>query len=139
LTDKISLIIPLRLTANTFEGELRLRRICDTVPRDLFDILISDYGTEDAHAGPLRALEAEGVAVVRHPSPKALFSIGDARDFGVRMARGKVVRSGRTITVCQMHGIAGLAELACDFKAYARCSTSDKSSWRGCKCVHDAF
>jgi predicted glycosyltransferase involved in capsule biosynthesis len=91
LTDKISLIIPLRLTANTFEGELRLRRICDTVPRDLFDILISDYGTEDAHAGPLRALEAEGVAVVRHPSPKALFSIGDARDFGVRMARGKVV------------------------------------------------
>jgi hypothetical protein len=91
LTQKITLIIPLRLTAGTYEGELRLKRLCATVPRDLYDILISDYGTEDRHAGPVRALAAEGVEVVRHPAPGKLFSIGHARDFGVQMARGKVV------------------------------------------------
>ncbi|MDB5526295.1 MAG: capsule polysaccharide biosynthesis protein [Rhizobium sp.] len=88
---KISLIIPLRLTPGTHEGELRLRRLCATVPRDIFDILISDYGTEDADAGPIRTLQADGVEVVSHPSPGKLFSIGHARDFGVQMARQKVV------------------------------------------------
>jgi hypothetical protein len=91
LTEKISLIVPLRLTANTHEGELRLRRLCATVPRDLFDIVISDYGTEAAFAGPLEAAEADGITVVLHPSPGRLFSIGHARDFGVQMARQKVV------------------------------------------------
>ena len=91
LAEKISLIIPLRLTANTYEGALRLSRLCATVPRDLFDIVISDYGTQEAYAGPIRALEAEGIAVVRHPAPGKLFSIGHARDFGVQMARQRIV------------------------------------------------
>ncbi|MBL0370978.1 hypothetical protein JJB09_02960 [Rhizobium sp. KVB221] len=89
--EKISLIIPLRLTAGTFEGEARLRRICATVPRDLYEIVISDYGTDEAFAGPLCGLEAEGIRVVRHPSPAAIFSIGQSRDYGVQMARGRVV------------------------------------------------
>jgi hypothetical protein len=83
--------VPLRLTANTYEGEIRLRRLCATVPRDLYDVLISDYGTEDRHAGPIRALAAAGIEVVRHPSPGRLFSIGRARDYGAQMARQKVV------------------------------------------------
>lgn len=91
MTQKITLIIPLRLTAGTHEGEVRLKRLCATVPRDLYDILISDYGTEDRYAGPIRALAAAGVEVARHPSPGRLFSIGHARDFGVQMARQKVV------------------------------------------------
>jgi hypothetical protein len=91
LTEKITLVVPLRLTANTHEGEVRLKRLCATVPRDLYDILISDYGTEDRYAGPIRALAAEGIDVARHPSPGRLFSIGHARDFGVQMARQKVV------------------------------------------------
>ena len=91
MTQKITLIIPLRLTASTHEGEIRLKRLCATVPRDLYDILISDYGTEDKHAGPLRALAATGIEIARHPSPGRLFSIGHARDFGVQMARQKVV------------------------------------------------
>jgi hypothetical protein len=90
-TEKISLIIPLRLTASTYEGALRLARICETVPRDLFDIVISDYGTEDAHAGPIRQLQGEGIEVVRHPAPGKLFSIGHARDFGVQMAHRRIV------------------------------------------------
>jgi len=88
---KISLIIPLRLTAGTFEGALRLQRLCRIVPRDLFDILIVDYGTTDAQAGPIIALEAEGIEVTRHPRPEKLFSIGRARDFGVQMARQRVI------------------------------------------------
>lgn len=90
-TQKISLIVPLRLTAGTFEGQLRLQRLCQTVPRDLFDIVISDYGTEDRYAGPIRALAAAGIEVAHHPSPGRLFSIGHARDLGVQVARQKVV------------------------------------------------
>lgn len=88
---KIALIIPIRLTGATHEGELRLSRICETVPQDLFEILISDYGTPSEHRGPLDAAEARGIRVVRHPSPHALFSIGQARDFGVQMATSPVV------------------------------------------------
>ena len=90
-TEKITLIIPIRLTGATHEGEARLARIRRAVPRDLFEILVSDYGTPAEHRGPLDAAEAEGVRVVRHPSPHRLFSIGRARDFGVRMSRSPVV------------------------------------------------
>jgi predicted glycosyltransferase involved in capsule biosynthesis len=88
---KITLIIPLRLTAETYEGELRLRRLVAAIPRDLFDILIADYGTSEAHAKPLRLIEASGVEVVRHPRPERLFSIGKVRDFGAVMARNPVI------------------------------------------------
>jgi predicted glycosyltransferase involved in capsule biosynthesis len=91
MTDKIALIIPIRLTGATYEGELRLARICQTVPQDLFEILISDYGTAPEHRAPLDAAEASGIRVVRHPSPHRLFSIGQARDFGVQMATSPVI------------------------------------------------
>jgi hypothetical protein len=88
---RISLIIPLRLTEGTFEAENRLSRICDAVPPDLFEIIISDYGTAPGFAGTLDVFAARGVRIVRHPSPGHLFSIGQARDFGVQMAREGVV------------------------------------------------
>jgi predicted glycosyltransferase involved in capsule biosynthesis len=91
ITEKIALIIPIRLTGATYEGEPRLSRICEAVPQDLFEILISDYGTPPEHRGPLDAAEAKGIRVVRHPSPHPLFSIGQARDFGVQMATSPVV------------------------------------------------
>ena len=90
-TEKITLIIPIRLTSATHEGAERLDRICRAVPRDLFDILISDYGTAPEHRAPLDARESEGIRVVRHPSPHRLFSIGRARDFGVEMSRTPVI------------------------------------------------
>ena len=90
-TEKITLVIPLRLTGATFEGEMRLERICAAVPQDLFEILISDYGTHDEHRGPIDALARAGIRVERHPSPHKLFSIGQARDFGVQMARSRVI------------------------------------------------
>lgn len=90
-TQKIALIIPIRLTGATYEGEVRLRRICDIVPQDLFEILISDYGTEPEHRGPLDTAEAKGIRVVSHPTPHRLFSIGRARDFGAQMSRSPVV------------------------------------------------
>jgi predicted glycosyltransferase involved in capsule biosynthesis len=91
LAEKIALIVPIRLTANTHEGAERLERLCASVPRDLFDIVISDYGTRPAFDAPLRSLAEDGITVVRHPAPRPLFSIGHARDFGVAMARQKVV------------------------------------------------
>jgi predicted glycosyltransferase involved in capsule biosynthesis len=91
MTEKIALIIPIRLTGATFEGEARLSRICETVPRDLFEILISDYGTLAEHRAPLDALAAKGIHIVSHPSPHPLFSIGQARDYGVQMATSPVI------------------------------------------------
>lgn len=91
ITAKIALIIPIRLTGATFEGAQRLARICDIVPQDLFDIVISDYGTAREHRAPLDAAEAKGAKVVRHPSPHPLFSIGRARDFGVQMSTAPVI------------------------------------------------
>lgn len=91
MNDKLTLIIPIRLTGATHEGELRLGRICDTVPADLFEILVSDYGTAPEHRAPLDSLAARGIRVVRHPSPHPLFSIGQARDFGVQMATSPVI------------------------------------------------
>jgi predicted glycosyltransferase involved in capsule biosynthesis len=90
-TVKISLIIPIRLTGATFEGAERLARICDVVPQDLFDILISDYGTAAEHRAPIDEAEARSIRVVRHPSPHDLFSIGRARDFGVQMSTAPVI------------------------------------------------
>lgn len=87
----ISLIIPIRLTATTFEAALRLERLMATVPADLFEIVIADYGTDDAHHGPLLKAQAAGARLVRHPAPEPLFSIGKARDFGVRMAGCPVI------------------------------------------------
>lgn len=91
ITAKIALIIPIRLTGATFEAGERLGRICDIVPQDLFEILISDYGTAPEHRGPLDAAEAAGARIVRHPSPHRLFSIGRARDFGVQMSTAPVI------------------------------------------------
>lgn len=90
-TEKITLIIPIRLTGATHEGAERLARICRAVPRELFEILISDYGTAPEHRAPLDACEADGIRVARHPSPHHLFSIGQARDFGVQMSRTPVI------------------------------------------------
>ncbi|MGV3548459.1 hypothetical protein [Rhizobium sp.] len=88
---KIALIIPIRLTGATFEGQERLARICDIVPQDLFDILISDYGTPPEHRAPLDAAAARGAKIVSHPAPHPLFSIGRARDFGVQMSNAPVI------------------------------------------------
>ena len=90
-TAKIALIIPIRLTGATFEAGERLARICDIVPQDLFEILISDYGTAPEHCAPLDAARAKGARVVQHPSPHQLFSIGRARDFGVQMSTASVI------------------------------------------------
>ena len=88
---KISLIVPLRLTGSTHEGELRLERLLRTVPDDLYEIVISDYGTDPQHRAPLDRLLHDGIRVVRHPAPHRLFSIGHSRDFGVQQATCDVI------------------------------------------------
>lgn len=88
---RISVIVTIRLTSGLFEGEDRLKTICSGIPLDLYDITIVDYGTPAEHVAKLDALQQEGIQVVRHPSPKQIFSIGAARDFGVQMAKNPVV------------------------------------------------
>lgn len=90
-THRISLIIPLRLTAATYQGVERLRRICASIPRNLYEIIISDYGTEEKYRQPLTMLEADDIRVLRHPAPHNIFSIGQCRDFAVQMASCPVI------------------------------------------------
>lgn len=85
------MIITVRLSPGVFQSGERLRAICDVIPGDLFDVTIIDYGTAPQYRAPLDELQQAGFHVVRHPSPHATFSIGQARDYGVQKSRHPVV------------------------------------------------
>ncbi len=85
------MIITVRLSPGVFQSSERLRAICEVIPHDLFDITIIDYGTEAMYRAPLDELEQAGHYVIRHPAPHPTFSIGQARDYGVQVARQPVV------------------------------------------------
>lgn len=88
---KVSIIIPLRITANIFEAETRLERIIHTIPAELFDILIVDYGTPASHRGMLSGMVRPNVKIVRADTEGDIFNIGHARDIGVQHALTDVV------------------------------------------------
>ena len=90
-TAKISLIIPLRLTAHIYEGSNRLIRLIQNVPRNLFEIIISDYGTDARYTELFNDLCGQGVRIIHHPAPEKIFSIGKSRDFGVQIAQTPIV------------------------------------------------
>lgn len=89
----LTLIIPLRLTEGVYQAEERLRLIMGTVPSDLYEIVVVDYGTGRDGARLIAAICAEysHVRLVRVDSASDLFSIGVARDIGVQHARTPVI------------------------------------------------
>jgi predicted glycosyltransferase involved in capsule biosynthesis len=87
-----SLVIPLRLTPAIFEGRKRLAAILDAVPRDLFEIVVVDYGTpRPQRLGLLNLLRGRGVRLVRARAAAEIFSIADARNIGALAATAPVV------------------------------------------------
>jgi predicted glycosyltransferase involved in capsule biosynthesis len=87
-----SLVIPLRLTPAIFEGRQRIAAILAAVPRDLFEIVIVDYGTPPhQRLGLLKVLRGRGVRLVRARAAAEVFSIADARNLGAQAATAPVV------------------------------------------------
>lgn len=78
--NKISAIITVRLSESLFEAKERLVSLIDTIPKDIFDIVIIDYGTPPNLAHILDQAVQSGVRLFRHPSPRKIYSIGSARD-----------------------------------------------------------
>ena len=89
----ISIIIPLRLSLDRIYDEIgRIDRILRTIPQDLFDVLIVDYGTPAARQPELERLhEAHSDLTIHRVETKGPFSIGHARDIGVQQATQPVV------------------------------------------------
>lgn len=89
-----SIVIPLRLTPAVFEGRKRLAAILDAVPRELFEIVVVDYGTpRQQRLALLKTVRGRGVRLVRAPAAAAaeVFSIAAARNIGAVAAAAPVV------------------------------------------------
>ena len=89
--NKITAVIPVRITDHVFEARRRLERILGTVPASRFNVLIVDYGTPASHQAQFDGLAGGHVRIVRHDVDGGTFSIGHARDLGVQYADDDVV------------------------------------------------
>lgn len=89
----ISIIIPLRLTRGVFEAEERVQLIISSIPADLYEIIVVDYGTPSDKKGVVSEIcrKHKHVTLVRVDAETDLFSIGAARDIGVQHARTPMV------------------------------------------------
>ena len=91
MLNRISAIITARLTDSLFEAQERLLSLINSTPRDVFEIILIDYGTPHYRRHIFDDLVQLGIRVYRHPSPREIFSIGDARDYGVQVASAPVI------------------------------------------------
>jgi len=89
----LTAVIPLRLSPEVYEATGRLAHIINTIPDDIFDILIVDYGSSEIHRKSLCALEKQSnVRVYYHAEAVGnRFSIGHARDLGAEHATTPVI------------------------------------------------
>lgn len=90
---EITLIVPLRLSPALHEGETRLAYLLETIPGDVFDVLVVDYGSRPEHRATIERLCSghSHTAVVRVDVEDERFSIGAARDVGVEHAKTPIV------------------------------------------------
>lgn len=87
----ISVIVTVRITETLFEAESRIKSLCETLPEELFEIVVVDYGTAPEFRPILDELAASGIRVAAYPNPSRIFSIGAARNFGAQIARNPVL------------------------------------------------
>jgi predicted glycosyltransferase involved in capsule biosynthesis len=91
--NKITIVIPIRLSSHLFEGEKRLEFIIKNVPNQYFNILIIDYGSNDKNNNILKSLDNKShikiyTVTLSADSP---FSIGKARDIGSQHASTPII------------------------------------------------
>lgn len=101
-----TIIIPVRLTEDRLYDDIeRMERICETVPAEYFDILVSDFGTPQGRLEDFKRLERfSNVRVVTTGAQADIFSIGIARDEGVRAARTPVIMFHDIDFLCERAG-----------------------------------
>ncbi len=89
----LTAIIPLRLSAELYQAIERLTHILNTLPADLIDILIIDYGSPEKELIQLEFVKAyANVTLYSHKEAQnSVFSIGHARDLGAQLAKTAVI------------------------------------------------
>ncbi|MDZ7908625.1 MAG: hypothetical protein U5N10_10660 [Gemmobacter sp.] len=89
----VTVIIPLRLVEGVYQAEQRLKLILDTIPSDLFDVIVVDYGSGSESARLISETSGgyPNVSVVRVDAEMEMFSIGVARDIGVQHSRSPII------------------------------------------------
>ena len=86
----LTAVIPLRLSPLVFEAFERLILIVETIPAELIDILIIDYGSETEEVSRLAQISKKYANVQTYHHKNAVniaFSIGHARDLGAEYAK----------------------------------------------------
>lgn len=89
----VSIIIPLRITPGLHDAECRLVSILDTIPENLFNVIVVDFGSQKSGSESINLIcsNRDFVKVVRTSNEYEKFSIGAARDFGAQCADTPVV------------------------------------------------
>ncbi len=89
----LTAIIPLRLSPEVYQAVERLKHILDTLPSDLIDILIIDYGSCSEQKSQLEFVNTySNVRLYSHKEAQnRAFSIGHARDLGAQHAKTAVI------------------------------------------------
>lgn len=89
----LTAIIPLRLSPEVYQAVERLKRILDTVPAELIDILIIDYGSSAEQKNQLEFVSSyPNASLYSHQEAEnSAFSIGHARDLGAQHAKTAVI------------------------------------------------
>ena len=89
----LTAIIPLRLSPEVYQGIARLKHILDTLPTELIDILIIDYGSSEEELIQLEFVKTyANVTLYSHKAAQnSAFSIGHARDLGAQLAKTAVI------------------------------------------------
>lgn len=89
----LTVIIPMRMSPQLYQGAERLTTLLAQIPFDLIDVLIVDYGTPPPYQGWREAINAFPQVQIHQEEQVAntTFSIGHARDLGVQHAKTPVV------------------------------------------------
>lgn len=88
---KVTVIIPLRITSDIYQAEIRLHNIITNIPSDKFNIIIVDYGSENEYQHTLMGFVDPNIQLIKVDAADKIFNIGHARDLGVQWAKDDVV------------------------------------------------
>lgn len=88
---KVTVIIPLRITSDIYQAEIRLHNIIKNIPSDKFNIIIVDYGSENEYQHILMGFVDLNIQLIKVDAADKIFNIGHARDLGVQWAKDDVV------------------------------------------------
>ncbi len=98
----ISLIVPLRFGNTLFDGPIRLEKLLQSVPADLFEVVVVDYGSAVEEATIVKSITSRyaHARYVYVPASHAPFSAGIARNVGAEHARHSTIMFNDVDVLC---------------------------------------